>query len=109
MTKKKIGLLIMAYGTPYRKEDIVPYYTAIRHGRRPTDEEIEDLTRRYEAIGGASPLARLTMAQAETLEKRLNGDRPDLRFKASALFSLQRAILHGPGAGRSGQNRRTAD
>ncbi|RYM06171.1 ferrochelatase [Sporolactobacillus sp. THM7-7] len=82
MTKKKIGLLIMAYGTPYRKKDIVPYYTAIRHGRRPTDEEIEDLTRRYEAIGGASPLARLTMAQAETLEKRLNGDRPDLRFKA---------------------------
>ena len=29
---KTIGLLVMAYGTPY-KSDIEPYYTDIRHGK----------------------------------------------------------------------------
>ena len=28
--KKKIGLLVMAYGTPYKEEDIERYYTHIR-------------------------------------------------------------------------------
>lgn len=31
MEKKKLGLLVMAYGTPYKEEDIEPYYTHIRH------------------------------------------------------------------------------
>ena len=40
---KKVGLLVMAYGTPYQEEDIIPYYTHIRHGKRPSDDMIEDL------------------------------------------------------------------
>ena len=28
--KKKMGLLVMAYGTPYKEEDIERYYTHIR-------------------------------------------------------------------------------
>ncbi|EST12870.1 ferrochelatase [Sporolactobacillus laevolacticus DSM 442] len=79
---KKIGLLVMAYGTPYQKEDIIPYYTAIRHGHRPSDQQIADLTRRYEAIGGSSPLAKLTKEQADALENRLNAIQSDFRFKA---------------------------
>ncbi|RYL95652.1 ferrochelatase [Sporolactobacillus sp. THM7-4] len=82
MKNKTIGLLVMAYGTPYRKEDIIPYYTAIRHGRRPDDEQIEDLTRRYQAIGGSSPLAELTRQQAALLEKRLNERETQHSFKA---------------------------
>ena len=35
---KKIGLLVMAYGTPYEESDIVPYYTHIRRGRKPSNE-----------------------------------------------------------------------
>ena len=27
---KTIGLLVMAYGTPYKESDIEPYYTDIR-------------------------------------------------------------------------------
>ncbi|RYL86512.1 ferrochelatase [Sporolactobacillus sp. Y61] len=80
--KKKMGLLVMAYGTPYKKEDIVPYYTAIRHGRRPSQEQIEDLTRRYEAIGGVSPLARLTKAQMDALTERLNHGQDDIIFQS---------------------------
>ena len=38
-----MGLLVMAYGTPYTEEDIEGYYTHIRHGRKPSTEMIENL------------------------------------------------------------------
>ncbi|HET7616301.1 MAG TPA: ferrochelatase [Bacillales bacterium] len=72
MEKKRVGLLLMAYGTPYKPEDIEPYYTHIRHGRKPSEELLDDLKQRYEAIGGTSPLARITREQAERLEQEMN-------------------------------------
>lgn len=72
MTKQKVGLLVMAYGTPYKEEDIEPYYTHIRRGRPPAPEQLEDLKNRYEAIGGISPLATITDDQARALGERLN-------------------------------------
>ena len=68
----KKGLLVMAYGTPYKEEDIEPYYTHIRHGRKPSEESLQDLKDRYQAIGGISPLAGTTERQAESLVKALN-------------------------------------
>lgn len=41
----------MAYGTPYKEEDIERYYTHIRRGRKPEPEMLQDLKDRYEAIG----------------------------------------------------------
>lgn len=61
---KTVGLLVMAYGTPYKESDIEPYYTDIRHGKRPTDEELQDLKDRYEFIGGLSPLAALLIVKS---------------------------------------------
>ncbi|MFE8700267.1 ferrochelatase [Cytobacillus sp. FJAT-54145] len=81
MTKKKMGLLVMAYGTPYKEEDIEPYYTHIRHGRKPSPEMLEYLKDRYEAIGGISPLAKITLDQAEKLEQHLNSIQDDIEFK----------------------------
>ncbi|OEH92404.1 ferrochelatase [Bacillus solimangrovi] len=81
MTKRKIGLLVMAYGTPYKEEDLERYYTHIRHGRKPSPEMIEDLRGRYEAIGGISPLARITLEQAEALEAALNDKYDEFEFK----------------------------
>ncbi|MDF1507352.1 ferrochelatase [Robertmurraya sp. DFI.2.37] len=81
MTKKQMGLLVMAYGTPYKEEDIERYYTHIRHGRRPSDEMLEDLKGRYEAIGGLSPLAQTTNDQAAALQKHLNEIQDELEFK----------------------------
>src|SRR5699024_4035447 len=72
MGRKKIGLLVMAYGTPYKEEDIERYYTHIRHGRKPSEEALQDLTDRYKAIGGISPLAQITKEQAQALETKLN-------------------------------------
>lgn len=80
--KKKIGLLVMAYGTPYKEEDIERYYTHIRRGRKPSPEALEDLQNRYEAIGGISPLAKITQQQMESLEKRLNEVQDEIEFKA---------------------------
>jgi protoporphyrin/coproporphyrin ferrochelatase len=81
MSKKKMGLLVMAYGTPYTVEDIERYYTHIRHGRKPTTEMLEDLKSRYEAIGGLSPLAKITSEQASKLEKHLNQVQDEIEFK----------------------------
>ncbi|EGQ3747143.1 ferrochelatase [Staphylococcus pseudintermedius] len=79
--KKQIGLLVMAYGTPYQKSDIEPYYTDIRHGRKPSEEELNDLISRYEAIGGLSPLAGTTERQADAIQKALNETYEDVEFK----------------------------
>jgi protoporphyrin/coproporphyrin ferrochelatase len=81
MTKKKMGLLVMAYGTPYQEEDIERYYTHIRHGRTPSPEMLEDLRQRYEAIGGISPLAKITIEQGEKLEQHLNSIQDEIEFK----------------------------
>jgi ferrochelatase len=65
------GVLLMAYGSPERAEDLEAYYTDIRRGRPPTAEQLADLRRRYDAIGGLSPLAARTRAQAAGLQRVL--------------------------------------
>jgi len=73
----------MAYGTPTSPSDVEAYYTRIRHGRAPTPELLADLKRRYDAIGGTSPLAQRTSDQVAgiraSLEARFPG-RYDVRF-----------------------------
>ena len=79
---RQIGLLVMAYGTPRKMEEIEPYYTHIRRGRKPSQEQLDDLTERYEAIGGISPLARITDEQMTELEAELNRRHDEIEFKA---------------------------
>ena len=68
MTKRAI--LMMAYGSPDKIEDIEPYYIDIRRGRKPTPEQLHELTERYKAIGGGSPLLKITKEQAESLKEK---------------------------------------
>jgi protoporphyrin/coproporphyrin ferrochelatase len=74
---QRTAVVLMAYGTPRSKEEILPYYTDIRRGRPPTDEQLQDLTNRYEAIGGLSPLKQLTEDQRDALQDELNGISPN--------------------------------
>ena len=67
----------MAYGTPRSTEEILHYYTDIRRGRVPTPEQLADLTARYDAIGGISPLAARTEAQRDALQHALDTISPD--------------------------------
>ncbi len=73
---QRTAVVLMAYGTPRSKEEILPYYTDIRRGRPPTDEQLHDLTNRYEAIGGLSPLKQLTEDQRDALQDELNSISP---------------------------------
>jgi ferrochelatase len=76
MTNNKTAVLLMAYGTPRSTEEILPYYTDIRRGRVPTPEQLADLTARYDAIGGISPLAARTEAQRDALQHALDHQAP---------------------------------
>lgn len=68
----RTAVLLMAYGTPRTPEEIEPYYTDIRRGRPPTPEQLADLTARYDALGGTSPLAARTEAQRAGLQAALD-------------------------------------
>jgi ferrochelatase len=85
MSNTKTAVLLMAYGTPRSREEILPYYTDIRRGRPPTDEQLNDLIARYEAIGGLSPLAALTEAQRDALQTALNNIAPNTYHVALGL------------------------
>jgi protoporphyrin/coproporphyrin ferrochelatase len=73
---QRTAVVVMAYGTPRTKEEILPYYTDIRRGRPPTDEALQDLINRYEAIGGLSPLKKLTEDQRDALQRELDAIQP---------------------------------
>ena len=77
MTSERIAVLLMAYGTPRTRDEILPYYTDIRRGRAPTPELLAELTARYDAIGGLSPLKQLTEAQQSGLQRALDFLEPD--------------------------------
>ncbi len=77
------AVLVMAYGTPADLDDVERYYTDIRRGRPPPPELLEELTERYRAIGGRSPLLEITRAQVAGLEERLDGVRAYLGQKHS--------------------------
>jgi protoporphyrin/coproporphyrin ferrochelatase len=91
------AILLMAYGTPNSLDEIEPYYTDIRGGRKPSPENLRELIERYQRIGGhavsptdkdsaratlkegenagsISPLLDITRAQAQALQEQLGGD-----------------------------------
>jgi protoporphyrin/coproporphyrin ferrochelatase len=67
----KPAVLLMAYGSPEKPEDIRPYLEDIREGRPVSDAAVEELTERYRRIGGRSPLDEVTEAQRAALEREL--------------------------------------
>ncbi len=77
MSETRTAVLLMAYGTPRTPDEIEPYYTDIRRGRPPTPEALADLTARYDALGGTSPLAARTEAQRIALQSALDRLAPD--------------------------------
>jgi len=82
-----VGVLLMAYGTPATPEDVEAYYTHVRRGRPPTAEQLADLRRRYDAIGGTSPLMERTREQAAGVQAELgDGFRVELGMKHAPPF-----------------------
>lgn len=61
------GLVVIAHGTVDSLDDIPAFLTNIRRGHAPPQELVDEVTRRYRAIGGKSPLNDTTRAVAEKL------------------------------------------
>lgn len=69
MTTKAV--LLMAYGTPDRLEDVEEYFTHIRGGRKPSPEAVANLVERYRQVGGGTPLRRISEDVRGALEAAL--------------------------------------
>jgi len=65
------AVLLMAYGSPDRIDQVEAYYTDIRRGNPPPPELLAELIERYEAIGGGSPLSSIVERQRRALEAEL--------------------------------------
>jgi ferrochelatase len=65
------AVILMAYGSPDRLEDIPAYLDDIRGGRPVREEAVATLTDHYRRIGGSSPLNEITEAQAAALAREL--------------------------------------
>jgi ferrochelatase len=70
------GVLVLSHGTPAAREEVEGFYTRIRHGHPPTPALLDDLVRRYDAIGGLSPLTARTASQVRGLARQLDDDAP---------------------------------
>jgi len=77
MPPRHTAVLLMAYGSPNRLEDVEPYFTDIRGGRTPSREAVEELTSRYSHVGVPTPLLADSRELGRELERLLNLDPPD--------------------------------
>jgi len=80
MASSHTAVLLMAYGSPNRLEDVQAYFTDIRGGRTPSHEAVEELTARYRRVGVPPPLLAVSMELGRGLERLLNIDPPDDRM-----------------------------
>jgi ferrochelatase len=67
------AVVLMAYGSPERLEDVPAYYADIRGGRPISPENMEDLTSRYRRLGieSSNPLNAITERTRAALEREL--------------------------------------
>jgi ferrochelatase len=72
----RVGVLLMAHGTPSSLDEMPDYLRLVRGGRPPSDELVHEMRQNYAAIGGRSPLTDITEAQAMALRSRLGAQIP---------------------------------
>jgi ferrochelatase len=72
----RVGVLLMAHGTPSSLDEMPEYLTRVRGGRPPSDELVHEMRENYGAIGGRSPLTDITEAQAAALRVKLGAGIP---------------------------------
>jgi len=72
MTGAGEAVLLVAHGTVDHLDELPELLTNIRRGHAPPPELLAEVRRRYEAIGGQSPLNRINLELARKLEARLH-------------------------------------
>jgi ferrochelatase len=63
----RTAVLLLAFGGPRSLDEVGPFLEKLL-GREPSPQHIEGLKKRYQAIGGGSPLPEMTLRQARALE-----------------------------------------
>lgn len=97
---EKKGLLFLSYGSPLSKDDLVPYMTSIRRGRVPTEEELANLTKRYDTIGQWENVELQTMAECQyktllTLLPTMPSAIGFLHMKPSIAYAVDSLVQEG--------------
>ena len=74
MVTVSVAVVVMAYGSPERLEDVPAYYEDIRGGRPIRPELLEELVQRYRRLGieDGSPLNAITEETRAALERELD-------------------------------------
>lgn len=83
------AVLLTCHGTIENTADIPAFLANIRRGRPTPPEVVEEVTRRFEKVGG-SPLMRVTAAQARALEERVG---VPVRFAARLWEPYPRTVI----------------
>ena len=89
MPRSHTAVLLMAYGSPNRLEDVEAYFTDIRGGKTPSREAVEELRSRYRRVGVPTPLLAVSMALGRELERLLNIDPPE-----DAIYTVHVGMKH---------------
>ena len=89
MARNHTAVLLMAYGSPNRLDEVEAYFTDIRGGRRPSAAAVEELTERYRRVGVPTPLLTTSMELSRELERLLNADSPD-----GGIFTVHLGMKH---------------
>src|SRR2546426_5030303 len=89
MPPSHTAVLLMAYGSPNRIEEVEAYYTDIRGGRAPSRQAVEELTGRYLQVGVPTPLLAVSIDLGRQLERSLNTDAPD-----GAIYTVHLGMKH---------------
>jgi ferrochelatase len=71
-TRRDTAVVLIAHGTVESLDDLPEFLTNIRRGHAAPPELVAEVRRRYEAIGGKSPLLDITREVAGKLEQKLD-------------------------------------
>ena len=73
MSRRGVAVVLMAYGSPDRLEDVPAYYADIRGGRPISEEHLAGLVERYRRLGieDSNPLNEITERTRAALEREL--------------------------------------
>ncbi len=84
------AVLLIGFGGPEKPEDVVPFLQDVTKGRDIPEERLRLVAQQYEKIGGASPYNRLTLEQAQALEKLLKARGIDISVAVGFAHSSPR-------------------
>ena len=72
MPKSFDAVMMIGYGAPEKKEDIMPFLRNVASGRPIPEDRLREVAHHYEIFDGKSPLNEFTYKQAQKLEKLLS-------------------------------------